>query len=183
MSIAEPLALANEDESTGLVRRDRPLLSLLLISFLILFFELACIRWFGSTVTFLTFFTNIVLIACFLGMTVGCLAAGRRQQLVQAAIPLVLVSVVLSCAIFMAYRTFGRLVVDVGGQGSPQQVYFGTEERLRDPADFVIPIEVIAGTFFVLIALMFIGLGQVMGRAFDALPNRVMAYTTNVLGS
>jgi hypothetical protein len=40
----------------------RPYIDLFLISFLILFFELACIRWFGSTVVFLTFFTNVVLL-------------------------------------------------------------------------------------------------------------------------
>jgi hypothetical protein len=33
-------------------------LQLFLVSFLILFFELAAIRWFASTVVFLTFFTN-----------------------------------------------------------------------------------------------------------------------------
>ena len=35
----------------------------------------------------------------------------------------------------------------------------------------------------VVIAIAFIGLGQVMGRAFDEIPNRVGAYTVNVLGS
>jgi hypothetical protein len=44
--------------------RDRVYLGLFLISFLILFFELTCIRWFGSTVVYLTFFTNIVLLRC-----------------------------------------------------------------------------------------------------------------------
>ena len=47
----------------------------------------------------------------------------------------------------------------------------------------MVPIEVVAGLFFVLIALVFVGLGQVMGRCFNAIPNRVVAYTTNVLGS
>src|SRR6478672_4137000 len=59
-------------------RSVRASFELFLISFLILFLELACIRWFGSTVIFLTFFTNIVLMACVLGMTVGCLSASRR---------------------------------------------------------------------------------------------------------
>ena len=45
------------------------------------------------------------------------------------------------------------------------------------------PIEVVAGLFFVLIALMFVGLGQVMGRLFNAIPDRVSAYTVNILGS
>jgi hypothetical protein len=52
-------------------RGRHPYFDLFLISFLILFFELACIRWFGSMVVYLTFFTNIVLLATFLGMFVG----------------------------------------------------------------------------------------------------------------
>ncbi len=68
------------------VLRDRALpgryLDLFLISFLILFFELAFIRWFGSNVIYLTFFTNLVLMACFLGMSVGLLSAGRRRDLI-----------------------------------------------------------------------------------------------------
>ena len=57
-----------------------PYVDLFLISFLILFFELACIRWFGSMVVYLTFFTNIVLLATFLGMSVGCLSASRGRD-------------------------------------------------------------------------------------------------------
>src|SRR5262245_22899107 len=45
---------------------------LFLVSVLILFLELACIRWFPAHVLFLTFFTNVVLLAAFLGMSLGC---------------------------------------------------------------------------------------------------------------
>ena len=41
----------------------------------------------------------------------------------------------------------------------------------------------IAALFFILIALMFVGLGQVLGRAFDAYPNRVLGYSLNIGGS
>src|SRR5262249_12974497 len=71
-------------------------LELFLISFAILFFELGCIRWFGSMVVYLTFFTNIVLMACFLGMSVGCLASSRSQRFIVFTIPLALVSVILT---------------------------------------------------------------------------------------
>ena len=66
----------------------RTVIELFLISFFILFFELAWIRWLGSTVIFLTFFTNIVLMACFLGVSVGCLAASRRRSWISALVPL-----------------------------------------------------------------------------------------------
>ena len=59
--------------------RDR--IDLFIASVLVLFLELACIRWFPAHVLFLTFFTNVMLLASFLGISVGCLAAGRRQEL------------------------------------------------------------------------------------------------------
>ncbi len=77
---------------------------LFLISFVILFFELACIRWFGSTVIFLTFFTNLVLMACFLGMSVGCLAASRRADFIRAVLPLALLAVDLACGIVLGVQ-------------------------------------------------------------------------------
>ena len=42
----------------------------------------------GKHVIFLTFFTNIVLMACFLGVSVGCLASARRFSWMNAFIPL-----------------------------------------------------------------------------------------------
>ena len=54
---------------------------LFLISLLILFLELACIRWFPAHVLFLTFFTNTVLLACFLGMSLGCLASRAAPRI------------------------------------------------------------------------------------------------------
>jgi hypothetical protein len=47
----------------------------------------------------------------------------------------------------------------------------------------LVPLWAIAGAFFALISVTFVGLGQAMGRAFDAIPNRVWAYTIDVFGS
>jgi SAM-dependent methyltransferase len=161
----------------------RPYLDLFLVSFLILFLELACIRYLGSTVVFLTFFTNIILIACFLGMSVGCLIASRKRDFMQTVIPLLFVTVGLAVGVLWAYDHFGQWMIDVGGQSSPQLIYFGTEYRAKDISHFVIPLEVVGGVFYTLTALVFVGLGQVLGRAFNALPNRIGAYAMNLLGS
>jgi spermidine synthase len=156
---------------------------LFLISFLILFFELACIRWFGSMVVFLTFFTNIVLLATFLGMSVGCLTASGRRDWTVLVVPLLLDTAAAAYLVLEAYTQLGRVMIDVGGQGSPQQIYFGTEYLAKDVSAFVVPIELVAGVFFVLITLVFIGMGQVMGRAFNQAPDRLKAYTANIGGS
>ena len=55
-------------------------MDLFAISLLVLFLELACIRWFPAHVLFLTFFTNTMLLAGFLGMSVGCLTTRHRRD-------------------------------------------------------------------------------------------------------
>lgn len=157
-------------------------LDLFLVSFTILFVELAYIRWFGSTVIYLTFFTNIVLLACFLGMSVGCLCAGRKWNLIGTTLPLMLLAVGAGALALSAFEG-QQLTLEVGGQKSPQQIYFGAEPAMQKSAALVLPVEVGAGVLFVLVALSFLGLGQVMGRLFDAIPNRITAYSLNIAGS
>ena len=156
---------------------------LFLLSFLILFLELACIRWLGSVVIFLTYFTNIVLMACFLGVSVGCLASPRRFSWINTFIPLAILIAASASGSWWIYDRFGQIMVDVGSQQSPQLIYFGTEVRLRDTSKWVIPIEVLAGYFFALVALLFVGLGQEMGRRFAVIENRMAAYSADILGS
>jgi spermidine synthase len=157
--------------------------NLFLVGFLVLFLELASIRWFAAYVVFLQFFTNVVLIASFLGMSCGCLAARQPRDWLGYFPFIALGTVVAALAVYAVYHYWSGLSIDVGGQASPQEVFFGTEYRNPDVAQFAVPIDIVAAIFFVLIALMFVGLGQVLGRAFDFYPNRVMGYTLNIGGS
>src|SRR4249919_3821776 len=99
---------------------------LFLISLLILFLELACIRWLPAHVLFLTFFTNTVLLACFLGMSLGCLAAGHRRTYLGST-PFLLGLALFAGGETEKLRSRLEKVVDVGNQASPQLVFFGTE--------------------------------------------------------
>ena len=74
-------------------------------------------------------------------------------------------------------------VVDVGNQASPQQVYFGTEYHSQDLSRYAIPVEILCGFFFIVIALAFVGPGQELGRGLKRWPSRVQAYTLNIVGS
>jgi spermidine synthase len=155
---------------------------LFLISFLILFLELAGIRWFPAHVLYLTFFTNVVLLASFLGMSVGCLAAGHRRNYLTWTPLVLVVALAAAHAVEISSGVFGRFV-DVGNQASPQQVFFGTEYHSQDLSRYALPVEVLCGFFFLIIALAFIGPGQELGRALKRWPNRVQAYTLNIIGS
>jgi spermidine synthase len=155
---------------------------LFLISLIILFLELACIRWFPAHVLFLTFFTNTVLLACFLGMSVGCLAASRRWNFLNWT-PFLLVVAMAGAHAVEHLRTRVEKLVSVGNQLSPQLVFFGTEYVTPDPAGFFIPVEALGGFFFLILALALVGPGQELGRAFNRVPDRVQAYSLNILGS
>jgi SAM-dependent methyltransferase len=170
------------DSATGPSSRVQAV-NLFLTGFLVLFLELACIRWFGANVIFMQFFTNAVLLAAFLGMSCGCLASKSSRDWLALFPFLALVTILTALAMLAAYLEWTGLAFDVGHQAAPQEIFFGTEYRDADLAQFTLPIEAIIAVFFVLIALMFVGLGQVLGRAFDAYPNRVMGYTYNIGGS
>jgi hypothetical protein len=157
---------------------------LFLIGFLTLFLELACIRWFAAYVIFLQFFTNFILIASFLGLSIGCVCAGARPDWLRRFPGLSLTAMGLAMGFHFLYRRWRGLAIDVGGQRtSPQLVFFGTEFRDMDVARFVVPMELIAALFFVLVTLLFIGLGQLLARGLDQEPSRIAAYIANIAGS
>lgn len=155
---------------------------LFLISLLILFLELACIRWFPAHVLYLTFFTNVVLLGSFLGMSVGCLAAGHRRNYLAWTPLLLVIALAAAHGVEISSGSFAKFV-DVGNQASPQQVYFGAEYHRQDLSRYAIPVEILCGFFFIVIALAFLGPGQELGRALKRWPNRVQAYTLNIVGS
>src|SRR5215831_7682007 len=114
-------------------------LNLFLVGLLVLFFELACIRWFAAYVVFLQFFTNVVLIASFLGMSCGCLAARQSREWLGYFPLIALGTAVAALATLEVYSLWEGLSIDVGGQASAQEVFFGAEHRSPDVARFVVP--------------------------------------------
>ena len=72
----------DEPRTTGSERRT--VLRLMLGSALMLFLELALIRWLGSNIVHLSYFSNFVLLGSFLGIGVGFLIS--RKTLVDPAV-------------------------------------------------------------------------------------------------
>ncbi len=91
-----------------------PGLRLFLLSFLMLFVELALIRWLGATVLYLSYFTNFVLLGSFLGIGIGFLRARARVNL----FPWAPVALVLLIVLVRAFP------VQVNRAGD-QLLYFG----------------------------------------------------------
>jgi spermidine synthase len=173
-TLADPSLAASETTA----RRE-----LFLVSVLFLFMELVFIRWFPAQVLFLTFFTNTVLLASFLGLSLGCLAARHRQDYFRWT-PALLLCCVGTGTTMEWLRLTLQDVINVGNnKSSPQVVYFGAEVQVQDVAKFVISIEVVVAFFFLLIAATLVGVGQGLGRRFGAVKDPARAYLINVGGS
>src|SRR6187200_1736760 len=101
--------------------RDQPARDLFLVSWLLLFLELACIRWFPAHVLYLTFFTNVILLASFLGMSLGLLAARGERDFLRLT-PVFLVVAMLLAHGLESRRAALAANVRVSGVESAQQV-------------------------------------------------------------
>src|SRR5260221_9156912 len=133
-AVVDNVVVADVNRATALSRVSTHThgLNLFLTGFLVLFLELASIRWFGATVIFLQFFTNVVLLACFLGMSCGCMAARQKRDWLDYFPILALGTVFSALAVMTIYFRWSGLAIDVGHQASPQEIFFGTEFRNPD---------------------------------------------------
>ncbi len=146
-----------------LIARDRD--RLVLASFLMLFVELALIRWAGSNVLYLSYFSNFVLLGSFLGIGLGFLRAHARHDLSPYAPP--------ALGALVAFIYFFPVDVQTGGS---QLIFFADLEPSGLPREVVLPVIFLA----VALTLMLIaeGVARVFAR-FDALD----AYKYDLVGS
>src|SRR6266487_6686491 len=100
-----------------------------LISFTILFFELFCIRWIPSYVRYLSYFSNFLLMASFLGIGLGMLSA-RRERFWFPPFPLLVALLVLIIA-----KTKFQLIIN-----STQVLYYGISEQSSQENFLVLPL-------------------------------------------
>ena len=139
---------------------------LFLTSFLILFFELAIIRYIPAHVRFLGFFMNFLLLAVFLGIGAGILI-GRRKGLWLPPFPVFWFILLYSVARFRFVLSFP----------STDVLYFGASQGSSGNENFLIlPL------IFTLVAVTIIPLGRSLGGLLTALPS-LEAYAIDVLGS
>jgi SAM-dependent methyltransferase len=142
-----------------------PRVRLLLASALMLFLELALIRWTAANILHLGYFSNFVLLGSFLGVGIGFLRAGqsRRAPLYFPAALALLVAAVLAFPV----------TVDRGGS----DLIFFTSLSAKGPPPWVaLPV------VFVAVAVIMAGPGELVGRCFLELP-RLEAYRLDLLGS
>jgi len=152
---------------------------LFVASFLILFMELALIRWIPAYVKLMAYFTNFILLAAMLGMGLGCLATSAKRKFIKAS-PFLLAVVVVVALMIYGMGNLNALSYSLAHFGGRDYIYFGGEGH-EGPGKLVnLGITTVMSIIFVLVTMIFIGPGQVMGRLFDRFDNPVAAYSINV---
>ena len=143
-------------------------MALFVSSFLVLFLETALIRWLPAYVRLLAYFSNFILLASFLGIGIGCLAAGRRRNLF-TWFPLIQFALIVAV---------DRLRLEVA-LPSTSTIYFSS-----GTAAPVVPVEstLLLPLLFAAVAALFVAVAQRMGRELGGRPP-LRAYAINLSGS
>lgn len=156
----------------------QPGMELFAVSFLILFLELALIRWIPAYLKLTSYFTNFIMLASVLGMGLGCIAPRTRINFERAVAPMISLCVVLAIGIFELGNL--ELVNYSPGGGGSGIIYFGSDIARQSLSARFVNIGVIIGAVFVCVTFVFIGLGQRMGRLFGNFASPITAYTINI---
>jgi len=144
---------------------------LFFISFASLFLEIACIRWFNSNVVMLSYFSNFVLLACFLGLGIGMLLVFKKTDFIVLFPSIFLIL----CVIF--WKVIIRLTVN-----SDISVYFTASGFAKGVPLYNASAWWFLPVIFILATIMFISLGQEVGRAFSGI-KPLVAYIVNICGA
>jgi len=164
--LSEPASAAIEsDGSTRLTEQPGKQVRLIFASFLMLFTELALIRWITANNVFVTEATNFVLLASFLGIGIGFLNAksGRDYLRWTPVALLALVAFVLAFPVILHSPT-----------GPTPFRGSGRMPALPRPVSFT--------AVFVLTVAVMAGLGQAVARVFVGF-RPLSAYRLDILGS
>ncbi|MGV9600870.1 spermine/spermidine synthase domain-containing protein [Streptosporangium sandarakinum] len=138
---------------------------LVVASAFMLFLELALIRWTGSNIVHLSYFTNFVLLGSFLGIGLGFLRVGRttRPPYYSAIALAVLVLVILRFPVTVDRDTEGVL-------------YWTSLSTSGPPPWLILPL------IFAAAAVVLMGPAELVGRCFPEL-DRLEAYRYDLVGS
>ena len=151
---------------------------LLLASFLTLFAELAFIRWIAVEVRIFAYFKNLALLLCFVGFGLGCALAKQKTRWSSA------VTAFLGLLLVIRIPWRGRIPLEqlsqsLGGGGDLAIWAVGPTWTWTN----FLTGAVMAGALFLLIAFVFVPLGQTVSAQMNLAPRPLRAYSWNLFGS
>ncbi len=141
-------------------------LRLVTLSFLMLFVELALIRWLGANIIYLSYYSNFVLLGSFLGIGVGFLRARAKVNLFPLA-PVALAALVLFVQ---------RFPVQISHTTGRQLIFFGKLHTTGLPTWLTLPV------VFLAVAAVMAMIGEGVARTFVRF-KPLDAYRLDIIGS
>ncbi len=152
-----------------------PAARLLLCGAAALFWELLLIRWLGSCIRVVAYYTNFVLLSAFLGLGAGALLVGRKTSIRGWVIPALALIVVLG-------PTLGSFEHHNPGNG--EAVWRGTPAGVLSEftSEIELPFWVPLLLVYLLNTAVFAAFGQWIGELFRGFPP-LRAYTIEIGGS
>jgi len=150
-----------------------PFVQLALCTFGILVLELAIIRWMSSQIRIVAYFSNVVLLAAFLGMGLGIALGRKRPGLVHFCLPaLAILSMVLAFSrqLRLMNLSFPDPSLSLWGADSPTTLWGFVWATL------------LVGAIFWAVASVFVFASVPIGGLFERMP-ALSAYSADLLGS
>lgn len=164
------------------VYRRHPYATLFIISFVALFVEVMLIRFCGAQFRIFSFYKNIPLISCFLGLGLGCcLGKGRSHHALSFVIWLLPLVVFLAAGSGVVDAFLGKAAAIASDEHILGQRFSESQGASAKLVVQLIMAAFCVGTL-VSITLLFAQLGRLLGDAFEGIA-RLRAYTVNILGS
>lgn len=155
--------------------------AIFLISMLGLFLEMLLIRWIGTEVRIFAYLQNTILVACFLGLGLGCFTSRQTIILRQSLVPLIFLLVLM--AIPLTRFALGKTSEFLSVLGDMViWAPFGTTDLLIGIL-FVILGLALTYSLLVVIVDIFVPIGRLLARLMDEHPNTIWAYSVNIAGS
>jgi len=148
---------------------------LVLVSFLGLFLELSLIRWLPAYLFSIAFFSNVVLIASFLGLGLGLLLTHNEHDFFDFFTYILAVSV---CLVLLLKNV--QVVLPAEAKTWIWSYYGGN--RLNGVSYLKVSITQLIGIIFTLTVAIFVPVGQKIGKLMKEF-EPLYAYTLNIFGS
>ena len=142
-------------------------LQIFLISFLILFTEFATIRYLSAEIVSLAFFSNIILMACFFGIGLGCLFYKKKNLFNYFPFLIVIQIIAGSSMIIFDFESLDMVMY----QSSLYKSFLNNNHA------------VLTIIIFIYIAFLFYPLGQMLGIEFNKSKKSIDAYLFDLSGS
>jgi len=169
------------DNQDGYLEPTKRAWAIFLISVLGLFLEMLLIRWIGTEVRIFAYLQNTILVACFLGLGIGCFTSRQIINLWQSLVSLTLLLIVMAIPISRSALGHTSEFLNVLGD----VIIWGTPIT-TDPISsilYVILGLILTYALLIVIVDIFVPIGRLLARLMDEHPNTIWAYSVNVAGS